>query len=151
TGGGADAAAGWPSGRIIDGRFVDDTFRMSIAVPSGWVVELGSAEDALRIRLIDEVTGAVIELWEFSAVLTEPVPRPGCAWAFQDRGPYRGVPTNSLIMVATCTPDDPGAPRVFAWLVGSDQVTWQVELHTPAERLSEARQAGEAILQTLRF
>jgi len=143
--------ASLPSGQLLDGRFVDDEYGLSIAVPEGWAAEPGAADDALRLRLRHGPTGALIELWAFSARLTEPAPRPDCAWDFRDGGAYRTLPTAELLMVATCRPTEPTEPRVLAWLTVRGGMTWQVELHTPAEQMAPAREAGEAVLRTVRF
>ena len=140
-----------PSGRIIEDRFVDDVHAMSVPVPSGWTAEPTSIDDALRMRMTHAETGAQLELWAFSARLNEPAPRPGCQWLFQDSGPYTGIPSTDLLMVSTCVPDDPNEPRVQAWLIYQAPLTWQVELHLPAARFSEARQAGDLVLHTIRF
>lgn len=140
-----------PSGTLTDGRFEDATYGVSIDVPTGWAAELGTVDNAMRVRLLHSVSGAIIELWAFNGRLMEPAPRPGGTWSFQDTGPYGVVPTAELLMVATNTPDDPEGARVFAWLIDGEGVTWQVELHTPADRLSVARRAGEEVLRTLRL
>lgn len=139
------------SGVLVDGRFVDAVHGMSIMMQAGWKAELGSFNDALRLRLLHQESGAVLELWAFSARLAAPAPRPDCTWQFQDQGLYTTIPSSELQMVATCTPDDPLEPRVLAWLVMQGPTTWQVELHTPADGFMAARQAGATVLQTIRF
>lgn len=139
------------SGALVGGRFVDAVYGLSIMMHAGWKAELGSFNDALRLRLLHQESGAVLELWAFSARLAAPAPRPDCTWQFQDQGLYTSIPSSELQMVATCTPDNPLEPRVMAWLVTQGPTTWQVELHTPADGFTAARQAGEPVLRTLRF
>ena len=52
---------------------------------------------------------------------------------------------------ATCTPEDPQAPRVYAWLLPGQGVGIQAEIHVPVDRCQEGRHRGEALLRGLRL
>ena len=140
-----------PAGRVVDGWFVDSEHGLRIQVLPGWRAEPGAWGDALRARLVHEDTGAIVELWLFEARLSAPAPREGCDWAFVDQGPYSTIPQVRVPVIGTCTPEAPDAPRVMAWLLPHGSVTWQLELHLPPERFSDARRAGEAVLRTTRL
>ena len=137
------------SGRVEDGRFVDQRHDLSVAIPEGWRVELWPDTGPLRVSIHHEETGAWIEAWAFEQRLQQPAPRGSCSWDFVDTGTYRELLRPR--MVASCTPDDPSEPRVSAYLLDDGAVTWQLELHVPPEAFSAGRRACEALLSSVQL
>lgn len=134
------------SGAIEGGRFIDRRHDLSVAVPEGWRAEVWPDAGPLRVSIHHEETGAWIEAWAFEQRLLQPAPRGDCSWDFIDSGTYREVLRPR--MVASCTPDNPGEPRVSAYILDRGAVTWQLELHVPPEKLSAGRRACEALLSS---
>ena len=137
-----------PAGEIIDGRFVDQRLDFSIAAPASWRVEIWPGDGPLRVTLTHD-SGAWVEAWAFAARLTEPAPRGDCSWDFIDDGHYRQPLAADL--VATCMPDDPLKPRIYASLLYRGSITWQLEQHAPVAALSAGLTVTDALLETVRF
>jgi hypothetical protein len=135
------------SGRISEGRFIDGRHDLSIAVPAGWSAEVWPDGGPLRVSITHAETGSRVEVWAFEPHLVRPAPRGTCAWNFIDTGTYREV--LRARMVASCTPTDPSAPRISAYLIDRGALTWQLELHVPPEHLSAGRILCEQLLSTL--
>lgn len=140
-----------PSGQVVEGRFVDAVYGLSIAVPEGWVAILGQGDGPFRVRLDHAATGVRLEVWSFPGELGHPRPRSDCTWSFSDTGPYRTLAGTGSVTVATCLPDDPARDRVFAWLVGHEGRTWDFELRVPGEVLADGQTLGEEVLRTVRW
>lgn len=140
-----------PAGVVNGGRFEDADGGFSIGVPAGWKARPGPRSGALRVALEDPDTGVRLEAWRFAGSGLTLRPRAGCLWTFSDRGPYRDLPVPDPLSVGTCMPDDPGEPRVQAWLLRRGEFTWQLELHLPQHRMLDARRAGLAALATARW
>ncbi|MFT5684407.1 MAG: hypothetical protein ACI8RZ_005348 [Myxococcota bacterium] len=137
------------AGRIEDGRFVDAQYDLSIAVPTGWSADIWPGSGPLRVSITHTETGARVEAWAFEQRLVQPAPRGSCAWSFIDTGAYREVLRPR--MVASCTPADPSEARISAYILDRGAISWQLELHVPAEHLSAGRRACEALLLTIQL
>ena len=146
----APAPAPPAAGSVEGGVFTDAVFGASMQVPEGWTATPGTADGALRVRM-DGRGGAPtrVELWRFEGTTRNPRPRAGCAWTFEDRGPFLGLPAQPDLLIATCTPDHHGEPRVFAWIASGGGAVWQVEVHAPWSRLLEAHDEGARVVSTL--
>lgn len=138
------------AGALIGGRFVDFRHRVSIARPQSWILEPGRVDDALRMRMIHDETGVVIELWIFDGSGLQPRRRGDCLWTFQDQGPYTGLPGTGLVGVASCTPATPGNALVRAWLKPIEGAVVQLEVHYPEGTLIAAEPMTRAVLATVR-
>jgi hypothetical protein len=134
----------------VGGRFVDFRHRVSIARPQSWILEPGRVDDALRMRMIHDETGVVIELWVFEGSGLQPRQRGDCLWTFQDQGPYSGLPGTGLVGVASCTPGTPGNSLVRAWLKPIEGAVVQLEVHYPEGTLIAAEPMTRAVLATVR-
>jgi len=147
----AAAAAQLVSGFVEDGVFHDSRWGLSLPVPDGWEATPGPDAGALRVSITDPVDGTRVEIWAFDALGDTPRPRSDCRWTFVDTGRYRVAGRSGETTTATCTPQDPAASRVYAWLIPAEGYGVQAELHVPATALVEGRHDAEAILRGLRF
>lgn len=137
------------AGAIVDGRFVDARLGMSVPVPEGWRAEPGRVDDATRVVLVEPVGG--VRLRVVLGADEWPPARADCSWEFEDAGSYTyGSVTARL---ATCTPHDPGAPRILGWRVDA----WRaggppllVEAEVPPGQLVTAEEAAAGVLAGVR-
>lgn len=139
------------AGAVVDGRFVDALYAMSVAVPPGWSAEPGDNPDALRVTLVHLATGARVELRADPGGTADPLPRPDCAWDFVDPARYRALHLPAPVTAATCIAEDPLRPRVLGWGVVDRDVAWHIDVLLPPARAREARAALDAVLGSLRF
>jgi hypothetical protein len=141
-----------PAGTVVDGVFHDAVHGITVRLPPGWSAEAGAADGALRVRLDGRGSNPTrVEVWRFAGAELAPRPKEGCSWTFQDLGPYFGIPGTEDLVLASCTPDAAGAPRVFAWVVARGGATWQFEVHAPWARMLDGHREGAAVLQTIRW
>ncbi|RME23852.1 MAG: hypothetical protein D6798_12640 [Deltaproteobacteria bacterium] len=139
------------AGFVADGVFTDSRWGLTLPIPDGWEAQPGLDQGALRVAVVDPVRGTRVELWVFRSLGTAPRPRSDCRWTFVDTGRYRAAGLPGPLTTATCTPDDPTAPRVYAWLLPAEHYGVQAELHVPVTALVDGRHDAEAILRGLRF
>lgn len=140
-----------PTGHIADGRYQDDRLGLSAPVPEGWRARTGRGDGALRVALEHVESGTRVEIWAFESQDETPRPRDGCAWTFVDRGRYRALKVPEATTVATCTPDDPVAPVIFAYLINRDGVLVQIEVAAPRDDLARGKQLGDALVSGVRL
>lgn len=140
----AAVAAPVPAGSVMDGVYVDREWPLSVRVPEGWDVEIGTG-DAVRATFVDPETRVRVE---FSAWRGEAGPRErkGCVWTFEDLAHYRAVRVPEPVTVATCTPDDPKRARVLGWFVGREGVAWSAEAVVPEGVLGPGKEAAERVI-----
>ncbi len=139
------------AGEIRGKRYHDDTRPFSISVPEDWRARIGASDSPLRLSLRHESTGARIRIFAGAPGPLEPADRRGCSWTFEADGYFRALPDTGEVHVATCTPDDPGEARIFAYLLIRDGWLWQIEVHTPASGMVQAKQRADGVLRTLRW
>lgn len=139
------AEAGLPAGRIQDGAYVDGRWPLSVPIPSGWTAQVGAESAAERLVLADPDGDVRVTVAATAGTEARPRPLPGCAWDFVDASRYRAVRVPDAVVAATCTPEDPNAPRVLAYVVAQEGVVYHVEGRIPNGHL----QAGKADLDTL--
>lgn len=145
------AAPAPPAGEVIDGRFVDLRAEFSVDVPEGWEARPGTDDRPLRVVLVHAATGARVEVWSYEEAEAKPRPRPGCAWTFEDAGPYQSLRVREELRVATCRPHDPREPHVLGMYLARDGRSWHIEVVVPEGQLGGAIEATEPLLTTLRF
>lgn len=143
----AEAAAGV----IAGGTFEDATWPLKVPIPEGWTARPGQADSPLRLSAEHALTRARVEVFALPAGSVEPPPRAGCAWDFVDTGRYRGLSVTDEVTVATCTPDEPSAPHVFAVLLLRPELTWSLTVSAWPEQMVAGKEAGEALLRGVRF
>ena len=139
------------TGMVAGGLYMDGTLPFWIDVPAGWRARPGPGDGALRVALVHPATGARVTVHAWPDGPLRPRGEEGCAWTFEDRGDYAGLLVPGEVVVATCVPLDPEAPRVFAWLVERAGRAWQLDLRVPPEHLLAGLEAGEALLATARW
>lgn len=139
------ALAGSPAGSIHDEVYVDREWPLSVRVPDGWDVEIGTADATVRATFVDPETRVRVEFgaWRGEAV---PRARKGCAWTFTDTARYRAVRVPEAVTVATCTPDDPRRQRVLGWFVGREGIAWSAEAVVPEGALGPGKEAAERVI-----
>lgn len=141
-----------PAGAVVDGVFHDARYGLTVRLPPGWTASPGTEDSAMRVRLDGRGASPTrVELWRFGEPALRPRDRSGCSWTFEDVGPYFGVPGAEDILLATCTPEAPTEPRVFAWITVMGAATWQLEVHAPSTRMLDAHDEGAAVLATIRW
>lgn len=128
-------------GTVESGVYVTNGPGFRIPVPVGWKHTEGPADASLQLRVEDETSGILVEVWRFSGSDMSLRPRDGCPWSFEDEGPYNGPGGLQKRTVATCAPLDAGQPRVYAWAVEGTDALWQVEGHVPPADLIEGHAA----------
>lgn len=142
-----------PAGRVEDGVYRDDRLLLSVPVPAGWTATVGRDADPLRLTLT-EPRGAEALVVEIAAVPGGPVaplPRPGCAWSFQDRGRFALPGRVGDLTIATCTPDDAALPRVLSWVFENGYTAWHVDVSVPRGAMSRVPEALDAVLAGARM
>lgn len=141
-----------PAGVILDSVFHDAQLGLTLRLPPGWTGTVGSASGSLRLRATgDRAPPTVVEVWRSPAGTASPLTRAGCVWTFQDPGPHLGLPGTELLTLATCTPEAPSDPRIYAWIVERGPDLWQFDVTAPWPRLLEAEREGAGLLSTLRW
>lgn len=140
-----------PAGEVIDGRFVDSRAQFSVEVPAGWEVRPGTDDRPLRVVLVHPATGTRVEVWSYEESSATPRPRPGCAWTFEDSGPYQALRVREELLVATCRPHDPRDPHVLGVYLSRDGRSWHIETVVPEGALGVGPEAAEAVLMSMRF
>jgi hypothetical protein len=137
-----------PAGSVVDGRFHDDRDGWEVAIPEGWVARPGPADGPLRVVAELVGTGTRVEIWSYSGSDLSPRRRGQCIWTYIDAGHFSAVPAQS-VQTATCVPNDPRDDRMFAYILGVDGRTFQLEVHVPTDDLVGGKAAGEAFLRGL--
>lgn len=140
-----------PSGRIVDGVYIDARFGFTLPLATGWAPTLGVADGALRLSATNADTGARVSVSAREPGSLSPVLRPDCEWTFEDRGRYRILRVSGEITVATCTPNEPTAARVFLVILARTDAAWHLEIEAPGTSMAAARYAGHALLAGARW
>lgn len=133
----AGSPATMTQGALESGVYVTHGPGFRIPVPVGWKYTEGPADASLQLRVEDESSGILVEVWRFSGLDLSLRPRDGCPWSFEDQGIYDGPGGLQQRTVATCVPKDAEQPRVYAWAVEGADALWQVEGHVPPSDLVE--------------
>jgi hypothetical protein len=137
-----------PAGVVADGRFSDQRDGWEVAIPEGWVAHPGPAGGPLRVVAELVGTGTRVEIWTYTGLDLTPRRREQCNWTYIDAGHFSAVHARS-VQTATCVPNDPRDERMFAYILGVDGRTFQLEVHVPTDDLVGGKAAGEAFLRGL--
>jgi len=148
---GAPDVAPVPTGRMVDGVYIDGTWPLVVPVPPGWLATVGADGEAERLRLTDPDGDVRVTVAASRGDTLAPRPIEGCAWTFTDVGRYRAVKVRDAVLVGTCTPEDPDAPRVLAYVIARDGVLVHVEGAIPPGRLRAGRADFDRIVGDVRF
>lgn len=146
-----EVAAPSPAGRMADGVYLDGRWPLSVPVPEGWTAQVGVADDEERVSLADPEGDVRVTVAAVAGGEGSPRELPGCDWAFVDQARYRAVRVRDPVVVATCTPEDPNAPRVLAYIVAQEGVVFHVEGHVPNGRLRAGKADLDTIVGRIRF
>jgi hypothetical protein len=138
------------AGKIRDGVFRDEKHGWELSIPEGWVAYPGPRGGLMRVA-VDRVASDVrVEVWVFPGTADLSArQREGCFWSYQSEGHFTALLGGGPVYTATCVPDDPARPRIFATITRREGKTLQVEVHAPAEMLVEAKRAGDALTRGL--
>ena len=139
------------AGSVAGGVFTDGRFGVSVQLPEGWLLDVGADEQPLRAAMFNPETLTRVELWAWDQDIALPPDREGCTWSFHDVAPYRALRLGSAAGVATCTPDEDGAPVVFAYLARKDGALVSVEVQAGPERLAADKAEGDDVVRTVRW
>ena len=131
-------------------RVVNGPWR-ALDVLEGWSGQPGATDDPLRIRLEHASSGASLEIRGLPANDLQPRVRAGCEWGYTEEGLYSRLRVTGDVRVATCLPEDPGAPRVLATLTHQVGLDWHLELLVPQGYLGPAKTAADELMSTVRF
>lgn len=134
--------------RLVGGTYRDDVAGFSVDLPEGWVGAV-PAHPEHRLRLTQVATGATVDLWLRPS--DEPTSRPDCAWAFDDVGPYGGLPVSGEARVGTCQPTAAGSPRVQVLIVRRGGEWLHAETALPDGQLLEAWKGAQEVLSGVRL
>ncbi len=147
----APAVAPVPTGRLQGDTYVDGTWPLIVPVPPGWTAEIGEDGSVERVVLADPDGDVRVTIAATPGDTLAPRPLPGCAWTFQDVGRYRAVKVRDAVLAATCTPDEPDAPRIIAYVVAQEGVLFHVEGRVPQGRLRAGKADLDVVVGAMRF
>lgn len=141
-----------PAGVVTGSVFHDQQLGLTLRLPTSWTPTVGAMDGALRLRAVsDRAPETILEVWRRPAGTPAPFPRAECTWTFIDDGPHLGLPGTEELTLATCTPEAPAEPRVYAWITERGDDLWQFEITAPWPRLLDAQREGAAVLSTVRW
>jgi len=140
-----------PTGRVTGDGYVDGTFPLTVAVPRGWVATPGTDGNDVRVVLQDPEGDVTITIAGTRGDTLTPRPLPGCTWTFVDAARYRAVKVRAEVLAATCTPEDPDAPRILAYVVGNEGMVWHVEGKVTPGRLRAGKVDLDVVAGGVRF
>ncbi len=147
----APAPGSVPTGRVTGDTYVDGTYPISVAVPRAWTATPGADGGPVRVVLTDPDGDIVVTLARTQGNTLAPRPLPGCTWTFQDAARYRALKVRGEVLAATCTPDDPDAPRILAYVVALEGSLWHIEGEVTPGRLLEGKVDLDAVAGGVRF
>lgn len=139
------------AGRIAEGVYTDSRWPLTMRVPAGWASTIGSDGQEVRLVLSDPDADVRITVAVTPGDVPSPRQLPGCTWIFEDIARYRAVRVPEPVLVGTCTPEDPDAPRILTWVVAHDGVRWHIEGEVTPGRLRAAQADLETVLADVRF
>ena len=137
--------------RVVNGPWTDQETGLHVDVLEGWSGQPGEANAPLRIRLDHVSSGARLEIRVYPENGLVPRERVGCAWSYVEEGSYSTLRVTGEVRVASCLPDDPGAPRVLATRARQDERDWHFELLVPQGYLAPSKTAADELMATIRF
>lgn len=140
-----------PTGRLVGDVYVDGTFPLSVAVPRGWVATPGRDGGDVRVVLQDPDGDVTLTIARTRGDTLAPRPIAGCTWTFIDAARYRAVKVRGEVIAATCTPDDPDAARVLAYVVGQEGMLWHIEGRITPGRLRPGKADLDLVAGGVRF
>lgn len=146
-----DPALEAPAGRLEGGTYVDNRWPLAVPVPPGWRATIGPADAEERLTLDAPSGGTQILFAATAGTRLEPRPRDGCTWTFADVARYRVARVPVPVLAATCTPDEPGAPRVLAYAIPHGDGILHVECRLPPGQLHAGKAALDALLGQVRL
>ena len=139
------------SWRVVNGPWRDLETGLALDVLEGWSGRPGPVDSPLRIRLEHASSGASLEIRGLPPSDLQPRVRAGCEWGYTEEGIYSRLRVTGEVRVATCLPEDPGAPRVLATLTHQVGFDWHLELLVPQGYLGPAKTAADELMSTIRF
>ena len=138
------------AGRVRDGRFRDRRHGWELPITEGWVAHPGPDVGLMRVALDKVATKVRVEIWVFpGGGDLSARRREGCMWTFQGEGHFTALGSDGPVHTATCVPEAPGDPRIYATIARKEGMIVQVEVHAPAEGLVAAKEEGDAITRGL--
>ena len=137
------------SGIVFEGVFTDEMYACSLPVIEGWVADPGPESGLMRVAMTHVSTSTRIEVWVFPGADVEPRVREGCKWLFSAKN--RPLPFADQVLMATCSPYDALARRVYGLLFSKNGATYQIEVQPPNDGLLEGRAAAHELLDGLRW
>ncbi len=138
------------AGEVRDGRFRDRQHGWELPIPEGWVAHPGPDAGLMRVALEKVATQVRVEVWVFpGGGDLSARRREGCLWTFQEVGHFTALELDGPVHTATCVPEDPDGPRIYATIARRGGQILQVEVHAPADLLVAAKEEGDAITRGL--
>jgi len=145
-----EASAEALAGEVREGRFRDRRHGWELPIPEGWVAYPGPEAGLMRVAVEKVATAVRVEVWVFSGGGDLSARRrEGCFWSYEDQGHFTALEGAGPIHTATCIPDDPAGPRIYASITRRAGQILQVEVHAPADRLVAAKEEGDALTRGL--
>ncbi len=139
------------NGVVEQGVYRDASLPVTVRVPDGWTAAPGPMPSPLRVSLTNADLGLRVELWSYARRDAALPVREGCLWTFDDVGDYRVFGDTAEVRVATCTPDDPAAPRVLATVVERGGVTYHVEASIPETSFVAGKEAVRGVMDGIEW
>jgi len=140
-----------PAGSVRDGSYVDGSYPLAIALPDGWQAQAGASDSPMRVQAFHLSTGVSVEVRVEHASDVPRTDRRDCTWRFEDAGAHDALLVSGTVEVATCAPNDPNYPRVFATRITRNGLTYTFEVIVPAGRMISSKNAVESLLSGVRF
>ncbi len=129
------------AGSVTDGVFTDHTSRFSVPVPPGFRAEPAALNDQTRVVFIDPSGDIRIRV----SLAADTAERADCDWTFTDDA-ANVIGRLGAVRIATCTPHDADAPRIFAWLAPTSNPPLRIEADVAQGHLARADEAVALVL-----
>jgi|GEM_PF-1733188 len=144
-------AAVAPAGNVQDGVYIDGSYPLAITLPEGWQAQPGDSDSSMRLQAFHLSSGVSVEVRVEHASDAPRTERRDCTWRFEDAGTHDTLRVSGTVEVATCAPNDPNYPRVFATRFTRSGLTYSFEVIVPAGRMLSSKAAVEDLLTGVRF
>lgn len=139
------------AGTVQNGEYLDADWPIRMRVPEGWTATPGARDEPLRLSLREPRTQVGLELRIYADGPVGPRSREGCAWTFETEGHFRAVRVADPVVVATCTPDEPLAPRVLGYYFKRGEAVYALESVLPVGHLIDGKSMADDAVGGVRF